>query len=1415
MYATLLLSLLASLVLAGCGAHVTPEPARSLTVTGVVKGGQQPVSASSIFLYKAGVTADSSAATNILTTPVTTSDGSGTANANANAGNQSNRLPAGSFTITNDYTCSANEEVYLVALGGNPGLSGSVNNPALSLMADLGLCTGLSASTSINVNEVTTIASVAALAPFMASYSSVGYQAGADDALFAAAVAEVPVYTDIAAGTVPGSVPAGYYASSLEIATLGDALAPCVNSANASSAACTALFAATTIGGIAPTDTIAAALNIIKNPFNNVCAIFNLPTPDSPFEPTLSVCPATAGWVLPIEPIAATPVFTPAGGTYVGTQLISITDASPGAVIYYTVDGTTPTLSSPVCGTPCSITASTNLTIKAIASAPGYEYSGYTPAGIASATYNIGVAGPATQLVFVVQPANSPVDDAIVPAVTVAVEDSGGNIVSGSAAQVSIALQPAGGATLTGGGAITPVSGLAAFNLSVDTVATGYTLRATSPGLVPATSAPFTIINPPLSFRLLAGSNNLVGIGSTLTGSLFLDKISTSPVVVNFQSSNPGNVTVEPSITIPAGSLSGTFTYTGVAPGASTLTATAGGYTSATQQITATNALISLGQLPTLGIGQTSQIALSLGVPAPANESGIPTNVMLTSSNTGIATVSPNNYIDPGLRVPEENPQVTGVDFGVVTIAATAPNYAPDVRTVMVTLTASFPNSTNIPLNTPTNINLTLSAPAPASGLTFALASASTGTATVPATVTVPAGSVTVSVPVTGVSFGTTTITATFTSSGTPPITVTASTTVVVEGAIGVNNVLTGVGLYSPVTASLSLAPTTPKVVTITTSSPSALLLTSPTGVGATSISFSGITTTGLPPFYVQGVSAATAVTLTVSAPGYVSGIATIQVGLPGFVFGDGTQTFTTTTFSPPTNIAVAVAVLDPGTRNVISYCQDPNYTIVTCAIAYGTGPFTVPVTSSNTAAGTISANPVFTAGSSVASTTFISNTNATVPATSNITLGQPAGFSATSQAAAYLQGIATVNGPTIGVPSPVTGKGLTVGANAGFAQTPPAPVTVTITSSNPGVALLSTSLSTAGSASIHFVNVTSSSIPTFYVLGVSNGGGTGAATSTLTVSAAGYTPMTGTITVNPSGFIIAGYDPITVNTTTFSGTVGVTVAPAILNPTTLTVNTPCGNPNYTGGNCLLNIGTPPISIGLANSSTATGTLASSALTVTPAAYYTSTTFQPSLPGTSTISLPTQPVGFLQTTDPNFLSEQIIVTAPNAAVSAVVTGTGLFVPASASLGVAPPTPVTVTITSSNPGIARLTVDPTMAGTASISFQNITGGIPGFYVQGISNGGGSGSASATLTITATGYNNGTATATVNPSWLYPCRLLPGQHQHADLLFAQHGCSSACHSQSRQSHGSNCLRQSELRQWQLFYQSRARSYHREPD
>jgi hypothetical protein len=78
---------------------------------------------------------------------------------------------------------------------------------------------------------------------------------------------------------------------------------------------------------------------------------------------------------------AATPTFSPAGGSYILPQLVSISDSSPGVTIYYTTDGSTPTTSS-TRYTGGGILVVLTTTIKAIAVAPGWSQS-----PVASATY--------------------------------------------------------------------------------------------------------------------------------------------------------------------------------------------------------------------------------------------------------------------------------------------------------------------------------------------------------------------------------------------------------------------------------------------------------------------------------------------------------------------------------------------------------------------------------------------------------------------------------------------------------------------------------------------------------------------------------------------------------------------------------------------------------------------------------------------------------------------------------------------------------------------------------------------------------------------------------------------------------------------------------------------------------------------
>ena len=83
------------------------------------------------------------------------------------------------------------------------------------------------------------------------------------------------------------------------------------------------------------------------------------------------------------------PVFSIAGGVYYGQQTVALSTATPGATIYYTVDGTGPSQSSTLYSGAIPISATT--TVRAIAVAPLMINS-----DISQATYtikNVYVAG--------------------------------------------------------------------------------------------------------------------------------------------------------------------------------------------------------------------------------------------------------------------------------------------------------------------------------------------------------------------------------------------------------------------------------------------------------------------------------------------------------------------------------------------------------------------------------------------------------------------------------------------------------------------------------------------------------------------------------------------------------------------------------------------------------------------------------------------------------------------------------------------------------------------------------------------------------------------------------------------------------------------------------------------------------------
>jgi len=95
---------------------------------------------------------------------------------------------------------------------------------------------------------------------------------------------------------------------------------------------------------------------------------------------------AVAGATYTIQ--AATPALSPSPGTYASTQTVTISCATPGATIYYTADGSTPTTASTKYTVPFAVSATT--TVIALATAPGMNNS-----AVAGGTYTLEVATPA------------------------------------------------------------------------------------------------------------------------------------------------------------------------------------------------------------------------------------------------------------------------------------------------------------------------------------------------------------------------------------------------------------------------------------------------------------------------------------------------------------------------------------------------------------------------------------------------------------------------------------------------------------------------------------------------------------------------------------------------------------------------------------------------------------------------------------------------------------------------------------------------------------------------------------------------------------------------------------------------------------------------------------------------------------
>jgi hypothetical protein len=262
---------------------------------------------------------------------------------------------------------------------------------------------------------------------------------------------------------------------------------------------------------------------------------------------------------------------------------------------------------------------------------------------------------------------------------------------------------------------------------------------------------------PPPSLSSLTLSQSAISSGSTVTGTARL----TSPApaggaVVSLQGSMEGQVITPPSVTVPTGSVSATFTTTS-APEVNTphwvfIGAHYGTFNGAQARILRIDpapgpaTLLAMGPASQDVIGGNSgRTTVALAIPAPAgggvvnlttdNPSVIhvPANVTIAagnSTNTFIIGTSPVSGLSTGGNV---FASAGGVTRSIFVNAAPDPNAPPLLQSIAI-------SSASVAGGTSATGTVFLSSPSPSGGISVTLATSNSSAAQVPGTVNVPAG---------------------------------------------------------------------------------------------------------------------------------------------------------------------------------------------------------------------------------------------------------------------------------------------------------------------------------------------------------------------------------------------------------------------------------------------------------------------------------------------------------------------------------------------------------------------------------------------------------------------------------------------------------------------------------------------------
>jgi len=343
-----------------------------------------------------------------------------------------------------------------------------------------------------------------------------------------------------------------------------------------------------------------------------------------------------------------------------------------------------------------------------------------------------------------------------------------------------------------------------------------------------------------------------------------------------------------------------------------------------------------------------------------------------------------------------------------------------------------------------------------------------------------------------------------------------------------------------------------------------------------------------------------------------------------------------------------------------------------------------------------------------------------------------PAGFSQPAQAANTLT--ASIATATLIPPSLTVGKNLEVSANVALnGAAPVGGLVITVASNDTSKLLFSNTATGAGLGTINVKVQGGGSVSLdFFAYGLASSG-----SASYTVSAAGFGMATGTVTLQPSGIVIAG--PLG-----FGNPVFTTNSAA---PTTITVSSALLD---SGGNFVevdAVAGGAQVSVGVQSLDTAIGTISTSPVIIPAGAATGTTLFKPAGGTGNTTVVASVPAGF--TAPAQYGSVAVQVTVPGislASCDGVLLGNKLELPCVAVLGQpAPAGGLVLTLKNNDPGVT-LSATATAAGQGTITISVPANALTAnYFVQGVGSSG-----VHTYTASAQGYNSRTATVDLTPS-----------------------------------------------------------------